>query len=79
MIEGIGWFLFGIVGICIGIYVITRPLVIASKTCDVCGKKIGLKGLKRKVKAEGIWYHYVCWVDFAKHEFMQGGTENGGH
>ena len=75
MMEGIGWFVFGIIGICIGIYIITRPLFIARKMCYVCGRRIGIKGLKRKVKAEGLWYHYVCWVDFVKHEFIGENTD----
>ena len=69
--EGLGWFLFGIIGIAIGITVTSRPLIIARKKCYVCGKRIGWKGLKRKVHAEGLWYHYVCWIEVAQHLFKE--------
>ena len=70
MIEGLGWFLFGIIGIIIGLIVVIRPLVIANKRCYVCDKRIGIKGLKKKVHADKLWYHYNCWVDYARHEFI---------
>ena len=77
MLEGLGWFLFGIVGIAIGVAVAIRPVLIANKKCYVCGRKIGWKGLKRKVHAEGLWYHYVCWVDYAKQEFITKDDDHG--
>lgn len=74
--EGFGWFIVGMIGIAIAVGVLSRPIFIARKKCYVCGKKLGMAGLKKKVHAEGLWYHYVCWIGFARHLFQESPDES---